>query len=138
MEMAYPSRLCLLRLSTIPVPHVENLLRTPFLEKLDMDYIKTRQLYQEIGKIKAFEETADFNRYTKEQRWYENVKSKRSGEYYRAEDLMKRELVSKKWTPPHVDDKTGEPLKYPLKYVTSIYRVRIADMSEWLMSTQEF
>ena len=29
-----------------------------------MDYVKTRELYQELGQIRKFEETADFNRYT--------------------------------------------------------------------------
>jgi hypothetical protein len=41
-----------------------------------MDYNKTRELYQELGQIKKFEETADFNRYNKELKWYEDVKSK--------------------------------------------------------------
>jgi hypothetical protein len=38
-----------------------------------MDYMKTRELYQELGQIKKFEETADFNRYKKELKWYEDV-----------------------------------------------------------------
>ena len=100
-----------------------------------MDLVKTRELYQELGQIKKFEETADFNRYRKELRWYDDVRSKRTGEYYQANELIRRDLVSKKWTPPHINEKQ-EPLEYPLKYVTGIYRVRIADMSEWLMSTQ--
>ena len=102
-----------------------------------MDYNKTRELYQEIGQIKKFEETADFNRYKKELRWYDDVRSKRTGEYYQANELIRRDLVSKKWMPPHINEKE-EPLEYPLKYVTGIYRVRIPDMSEWLMSTQEW
>lgn len=102
-----------------------------------MDYVKTRELYQELGQLKKFEETTDFNRYNKELKWYENVKSKRTGEYYQAEDLIKRDMVAKTWTPPHVDE-SGTPLEYPLKYVNGIYRVRIADMSEWVMSTQEW
>jgi hypothetical protein len=102
-----------------------------------MDYVKNRELYQELGQIKKFEETADFNRYKKELKWYEDVKSKKTGEYYQAEDLIKRDYVSSKWTPPHVDGE-GKPLTYPLKYVNGIFRVRTADMSEWLMSTQEW
>ena len=86
-----------------------------------MDYEKTRQLYQEIDQIKKFEETADFNRYKKELKWFGNVKSKRTGEYYQAEDLITRGMVAKTLKPPHVDEK-GEPLKYPLKYVNGIYR----------------
>jgi hypothetical protein len=102
-----------------------------------MDYVKTRELYQELGQLKKFEETTDFNRYNKELKWYENVKSKRTGEYYQAEELIKRDMVAKTWTPPHVDE-SGTLLEYPLKYVNGIYRVRIADMSEWVMSTQEW
>jgi hypothetical protein len=97
--------------------------------KAIMDYEKTKALYQELGQIKKFDETADFIRYKKELKWYEDVKSKRTGEYYQAEDLIKRDMVSKNWKPPHVNEK-GEPLKYPLKYVNGIFRVRTADMSE--------
>ena len=49
------------------------------------------QLYEEIGQKKKFEETADYNRYRKEKKWYENVKSKRTGEYYQANELIKRD-----------------------------------------------
>ena len=102
-----------------------------------MDYVKTEQLYKEIGQKKKFEETADYNRYRKEKKWYDDVKSRRTGEYYQANELIRRDLVSKKWTPPHVNEK-GEPLEYPLKYVDGIYRVRIADMSEWLLTTEQW
>ena len=51
--------------------------------------------------------------------------------------MIRRDLVSKKWTPPHIDE-NQKPLEYPLKYVTGIYRGRTADMSEWLMSTQNW
>jgi hypothetical protein len=51
--------------------------------------------------------------------------------------LIRRDLVSKKWTPPHVNEK-GEPLEYPLKYVDGIYRIRIADGTEWLLSTEQW
>ena len=64
------------------------------------------------------------------------MKSKRTGEYYQAEDLITRGMVAKTLKPPHVDEK-GEPLKYPLKYVNGIYRVRTADMSEWLMALSD-
>ena len=102
-----------------------------------MDYIKTEQLYKEIGQEKKFKETADYNRYKKEQKWYDDVKSRRTGEYYQANELIRRDLVSKKWTPPHIDENQN-PLEYPLKYVNGIFRVRLPDMSEWLMSTQEW
>jgi hypothetical protein len=58
-----------------------------------MDYVMTRELYQELGQIKKFEETADFNRYKKELKWYEDVKSKKTGEYYQTEDLIKRDYA---------------------------------------------
>ena len=57
-----------------------------------MDYEKTRQLYKEIDQLKKFEETADFNRYRKELRWYDDVRSKRTGEYYQANELIRRDL----------------------------------------------
>jgi hypothetical protein len=102
-----------------------------------MDYERTRQLYEEIGQLKKFEETPDFNRYKKEQKWNEKVKSKRTGEYHQAEYLKNKDIVSPKWTLPHVDGE-GRPLEYPLKYVNGIFRVRIADGTEWLKSTQEW
>ena len=57
-----------------------------FLEKaftyqsLKKDYYGLRkdQRYQELGQLKKFEETADFNRYKKELKWYEDVKSKKT------------------------------------------------------------
>ena len=63
------------------------------------DFVKTEQLYEEIGQKKRFEETADYNRYRKEKTWYDNVKSRRTGEYYQANELIRRDLVAKKWTP---------------------------------------
>ena len=89
-----------------------------------MDYIKTEQLYKEIGQEKKFKETADYNRYKKEQKWYDDVKSRRTGEYYQANELIRRDLVAKKWTPPHIDENQN-PLEYPLKYVNGIFRVTI-------------
>ena len=100
-----------------------------------MDLVKTRELYQELGKIKEFEESPNFGRYKKELKWDDDVRSRRNGEYYQANELIRRDLVSKKWTPPHIDE-NQKPLEYPLKYVTGIYRVRTADMSEWLITTE--
>jgi hypothetical protein len=39
------------------------------------------------------------------------VKNKRTGEYFQAEDLIKRDMLPRGWTPSHVDAK-GKPLKY--------------------------
>ena len=102
-----------------------------------MDFDKTEQLYEEIGQKKKFEETADYNRYRKEKKWFETVKSKRTGEFFQADYLLQKDMLDKKWTPPHVDAE-GKPLTYPLKYVNGIYRVPIADGTEWLLSTQEW
>ena len=102
-----------------------------------MDFEKTKELYEKIGQIKKFEELPEIGRYNKELNWYERVKSNRTGDYFQAEDLIKRDMVPPDYDPPH-KDKDGKPLQYPLKYVNGIYRVRIPDMSEWLMSTQEW
>ena len=63
------------------------------------------------------------------------MKSKRTGEYFQAEDLIKRELVPQGWNPPHKDAKE-KPLKYPIKHTNQIIRKRLNDGSEWLLSYQ--
>lgn len=100
-----------------------------------MDYDRTAQVYKDIGQEKKFKETPDYNRYMKEQKWFESVKSKNSGEYYQAEYLKDRGMVPMTWTPPHVKD--GKPLTYPLQYVNQIFRIRTADGTEWLKSAME-
>jgi hypothetical protein len=100
-----------------------------------MDFDKTFKIYQRLDLAKTWENVPDNNRYKKEKTWYEKVKSKRTGDYYQAEDLIKRELVPPEWTPPHVDAK-GKPIKYPIKHVNEIFRKRIADGSEWVLSHQ--
>ena len=77
----------------------------------------------------------------KELKWLETFKSKRIGEFFQAEDLKRREMVPADWQPPHVDERAtskskGKPLKYPLKYVNSIIRLRTAEGSEHLKSRQ--
>jgi hypothetical protein len=102
-----------------------------------MDYNLTLETYRNFGHEKKFQEKPDYNRYKKEQGWYEKVKSKRTGEYNQASDLIAKEAVPQDWKPPHVD-KEGKPLKYPLKSVNEIYRIRLVDGSEWLKSRQEW
>jgi hypothetical protein len=58
-----------------------------------MDYEQTALIYRNFGQEKKFQEKPEHNRYKKEQAWYEKVKNKRTGEYYQAEDLIKRDLV---------------------------------------------
>ena len=43
-----------------------------------MDYVKVEQLYKEINQEKKFKETADYNRYKKEQKWHDDTRSKRT------------------------------------------------------------
>jgi hypothetical protein len=46
-------------------------------------------------------------------------------------------MVPADYQPLHTDAK-GKPVIYPLKTVNGIIRKRIADGSEWLLSTQEW
>ena len=100
-----------------------------------MDYEQTTLIYKNLGHEKKFQEKPDNIRYKKEQAWYEKVQSKRNGEYFQAEDLIKRELVPENWQPPNVDSE-GKPLRYPIKYVNEIIRKRLVDGSEWILSRQ--
>jgi hypothetical protein len=100
-----------------------------------MDYNQTLEIYRNFGQEKKFKEKPDNNRFLKEKAWYEKVKSKKTGEYYQAEDLVKRELVPEDWQCPD-KDKEGNPLKYPLKSVNEIIRKRLVDGSEWIISRQ--
>jgi hypothetical protein len=58
-----------------------------------MDYEKTVQLYEKAGQIKKWEDTPEYLSYKSEKAWREKVTSKRTGKYYQAEELIKRELV---------------------------------------------
>jgi hypothetical protein len=102
-----------------------------------MDYDQTALMYQNISQSKQFEETPEYYCHLGEQKWIDKVKSKRSGDYYQAEELLNRELVPKNWQPPHVDSK-GKPLRYPVKQTNSIIRKRLADGTEWLLSRQQW
>ena len=58
-----------------------------------MDYEQTLQTYRNFGHEKKFQDKPDFNRYKKEQAWYDKVKSKRTGEFYQADELVSKQLV---------------------------------------------
>jgi hypothetical protein len=90
--------------------------------------LETLELYQKIGQAKAWDHTPEHHRHNKEKAWYDKVK--RIAKFYQAEDLIKRE-----WDPKTVDAK-GKPVKYLLKHVNDIIRKRLADGSEWLLSTE--
>jgi len=98
-----------------------------------MDYNKTLQQYEQYGMAKKFEQLPEYSRYKKEIGFYEKVKSPRTGEYYQAEDLIKRELVTADWKPRRTDSK-GKAVKYPYKEVWEIYRIKAVDSSEWMKS----
>jgi hypothetical protein len=101
-----------------------------------MDYEQTYLAYKNLGQEKKFENLPDFNRYKKEKGWYEKVQSKRDGNYFQAEDLIKRELTPPNWEPPTLVK--GKPVKYPIKHVNEIIRKRLVDGTEWLLSRQEW
>jgi hypothetical protein len=60
---------------------------------LSMDYEHTMQLYDQAKQKKQFLETAEYLDYKKELKWLETVKSKRTGEFFQAENLKRREMV---------------------------------------------
>jgi hypothetical protein len=100
-----------------------------------MDFERTALLYKQIDQAKKWDETPEKNRLNKETKWFETVKSSRTGDYYQAQTLIEREFVPTDWKAPHVDKK-GKPLTYPIKNVNSIIRKRIRDGSEYLLSRQ--
>jgi hypothetical protein len=97
-----------------------------------MDLEMTYEQYKQYGQGKKFENLPDYSRYKKQQGWYEKVRSPKTGEFYQAEELIKRELVPEDWKPPRT--KNGKPVRNPLKEVWEIYRIRAVDGSEWLKS----
>jgi hypothetical protein len=100
-----------------------------------LDYERTVALYEKAGLIKKWKEDPESYQHKAEQDWYEKVKSPKTSDFYQAEELIRRDLVPPDWKPPHVDSR-GKPLKYPIKNTNEIFRIRIADGSEWLMSRQ--
>jgi hypothetical protein len=84
-----------------------------------MNLQKTAELFEKAGQKKRWENTPEYHSYKGEQAWIEKVKSKRTGEYYQAQELINRNFVPPDWQPPHID-KDGKPVEYPLKYVNSI------------------
>jgi hypothetical protein len=102
-----------------------------------MDYEKTVQLYEKAGQIKKWEQTPESLSYNAEKKWYDKVRSKRNNEFFQAQDLINRELVPPEWNPPHVDAR-GKPVKYPVKHVNSIIRIRALDGNEYLKSRQQW
>lgn len=67
----------------------EKLLLTDSIKNIIMDYEKTIELYKNAGQIKKWENTPEYNSYRGEQAWYDKVKSKRTGEFYQSEELLK-------------------------------------------------
>jgi hypothetical protein len=113
----------------------ENLLRTASIGVI-MDFERTSLLYKQIDQAKKWDETPEKNRQNKEIKWFETVKSSRTGDYYQAQILIEREFVPSDWKPPHVDKK-GRPLTYPIKNVNVIIRKRTVD-GEYLLSRESW
>ena len=68
-----------------------------------MDYEKTVALYEKAGLLKKWKENPESYLHNAEKVWYDKVKSKRTGEFYQAEDLIKREFVPPDWESPYTD-----------------------------------
>ena len=58
-----------------------------------MDYDKTVALYERAGLIKKWKENPESYLHEAEKKWYEKVTSKRTGQFWQVEDLIKRNLV---------------------------------------------
>jgi hypothetical protein len=104
-----------------------------------MDYDKTVALYEKAGLLKKWKENPESYLHNAEKVWYERVTSKRNGQFWQAEDLIKREMVPPDWQSPYTD-MNDKPIKvkYPVKCTKVIYRIRLKDNTEWITSTQEW
>jgi hypothetical protein len=102
-----------------------------------MDYEKTVALYEKAGLLKKWKENPESYLHNAEKVWYDKVKSKRTREFWQAEDLIKREMVPPDWESPYTDSR-GKSLKFPQKCTKAIYRRRLNDGTEWITSTQEW
>ena len=102
-----------------------------------MDYDKTVALYEKAGLIKKWKENPESYVHNAEKTWYDKVKSKRTGEYWQADDLIKRELVPSDWESPWTDGTSkGKSVKFPMKCTKAIYRIRLKDNTEWIKTKQ--
>jgi hypothetical protein len=65
-----------------------------------------------------------------EEKWFSQVKNPNTGEFFQLENLKALGIVP-------ADFKDGEkPKNYPIKEVDTIIRIKKADGTEWLASTQ--
>jgi hypothetical protein len=104
-----------------------------------MDYDKTVQLYEKAGLIKKWLETPEANLHKWEKVWYEKVTSKRTGQFWQVEDLIRRNLVPDDYESPYTD-MNDKPIKvkFPVKCTKAIYRIRLKDNTEWIKTKQEW
>ena len=98
-----------------------------------MDYLKTLEAYKAAGLEKKFKERNDYSLYTKELDFFDKIKSRKTGRYNQAKDLLEKDMVPESWVSPFVDEK-GKALTLPVKYTNSIIRIKSADGSQWLKS----
>jgi hypothetical protein len=94
------------------------------------NYSKTQELFnQEPNKAPGLKYEKSGDRLS-EEKWFEQVKSPITGEFFQLEDLRAIGAV------PADFRKDEKPRKYPIKKVDSIIRIKKADDSEWLKSRQ--
>jgi hypothetical protein len=100
------------------------------------NYSRTRELFNNEPKKSPDLKYNDtfpagfFGQEMAEERWFLQVKNPNIGEFFQLENLKALGIVS-------ADFKAGEkPKNYPLKEVDTIIRIKKADGTEWLTSTQ--
>ena len=71
--------------------------------------------------------------------WYEKVTSKRTGQFWQVEDLIKRNLVPDDYESSYTD-MNDKPIKvkFPVKCTKAIYRIRLKDGTEWIKTKSEW
>jgi hypothetical protein len=100
------------------------------------NYSKTRELFNKEPKKSPDLKYKDtfpagfFGEEMAEERWFSQVRNPNSGEFFQLENLKALGVLP-------ADFKDGEkPKNYPLKEVDTIVRIKKADGTEWLTSTQ--
>jgi hypothetical protein len=100
------------------------------------NYSRTRELFNKEPKKSPDLKYKDtfpagfFGQEAAEEKWFSQVKNPNTGEFFQLENLKALGILPS-------DFKDGEkPKNYPLKEVDSIIRIKKADGTEWLASTQ--
>ena len=100
------------------------------------NYSRTRELFNTEPKKSPDLKYNDtfpagfFGQETAEEKWFSQVKNPNTGEFFQLENLKALGIIPG-------DFKAGEkPKNYPIKEVDTIIRIKKADGTEWLVSTQ--